>query len=90
MVGRASLRSLPWVAPAASKMRIVLEGLRGEENISELCRREGIAEPPAFDLAFRTQDIARTHWGQPAHAASNPDDRMITERATFDQQPHCN
>jgi transposase len=23
--------------------RIVLEGLRGEENISELCRREGIA-----------------------------------------------
>jgi transposase len=25
------------------KIRIVLEGLRGEENISELCRREGIA-----------------------------------------------
>jgi len=24
------------------KIRIVLEGLRGEENISELCRREGI------------------------------------------------
>ncbi len=25
------------------KIRIVLEGLRGEESISELCRREGIA-----------------------------------------------
>jgi transposase len=25
------------------KIRIVLEGLRGEENISELCRRERIA-----------------------------------------------
>jgi transposase len=25
------------------KVRIVLEGLRGEQNISELCRREGIA-----------------------------------------------
>ena len=25
------------------KIRIVLEGLRGEETISELCRREGIA-----------------------------------------------
>jgi len=25
------------------KIRIVLEGMRGEENISELCRREGIA-----------------------------------------------
>src|SRR5580693_577461 len=29
---------------AEDKIRIVLEGLRGEENISELCRREGIAE----------------------------------------------
>ena len=26
------------------KVRIVLEGLRGEQSISELCRREGIAE----------------------------------------------
>src|SRR2546429_9809546 len=28
---------------AEEKIRIVLEELRGEENISELCRREGIA-----------------------------------------------
>jgi len=27
---------------AEDKIRIVLEGLRGEESISELCRREGI------------------------------------------------
>jgi len=27
---------------AEEKIRIALEGLRGEENISELCRREGI------------------------------------------------
>ncbi len=26
------------------KIRIVLEGLRGEDSIAELCRREGIAE----------------------------------------------
>jgi transposase len=26
------------------KIRIVLEGLRGEDSISELCRREGIAQ----------------------------------------------
>ena len=31
---------------AEEKIRIVLEGQRGEENISELCRHEGIA---AFD-----------------------------------------
>jgi transposase len=28
---------------AEDKIRIVLQGLRGEESISELCRREGIA-----------------------------------------------
>jgi len=28
---------------AEEKVRIVLEGLRGESSISELCRREGIA-----------------------------------------------
>lgn len=27
---------------AVEKIRIVLEGLRGEESIAELCRREGI------------------------------------------------
>ena len=27
---------------AEEKIRIVLEGLRGEESIAELCRREGI------------------------------------------------
>ena len=28
---------------AEEKIRIVLEGLRGEDSIAELCRREGIA-----------------------------------------------
>src|SRR5215212_10089582 len=29
---------------AEEKIRIVLEGLRGEDSIAELCRREGIAQ----------------------------------------------
>lgn len=29
---------------AEEKIRIVLEGLRGDETIAELCRREGIAQ----------------------------------------------
>ena len=28
---------------AEEKIRIVLKGLRGEQSISEICRREGIA-----------------------------------------------
>ena len=30
--------------PAEEKIRIVLEGLRGEDSIAELCRREGISQ----------------------------------------------
>jgi transposase len=29
---------------AEDKIRIVLEGLRGEDSIAELCRKEGIAQ----------------------------------------------
>jgi transposase len=29
---------------AENKIRIVLEGLRGDDNIAELCRKEGIAQ----------------------------------------------
>jgi transposase len=35
------------------KIRIVLEGMRGEENISELCRREGIASNLYYPLEQR-------------------------------------
>ena len=35
---------------AEEKIRIVLEGLRGEDSIAELCRREGIAPLPGCDF----------------------------------------
>jgi len=31
---------------AEEKIRIVLEGLRGEQSIAELCRREGLSIRP--------------------------------------------
>jgi len=34
------------------KIRIVLDGLRGEDSIAELCRREGINQN-AFSAAFK-------------------------------------
>jgi transposase len=37
------LRATRRLFSAEEKIRIVLEGLRGEESIAELCRREGIA-----------------------------------------------
>ena len=33
---------------AEEKIRIVLEGLRGEDSIAELCRREGIVQNPYY------------------------------------------
>ena len=33
---------------AEDKIRIVLEGLRGDDSISELCRREGIASSMCY------------------------------------------
>ena len=35
------------------KIRIVLEGMRGEENILELCRREGMASNLVLPLEQR-------------------------------------
>ena len=39
-IGRATRKQYS----AEEKIRIVLDGLRGEESIAELCRREGIAQ----------------------------------------------
>ena len=40
---------------AEEKIRIVLDGLRGEESIAELCRQEGIAQglycPSSYKMA---------------------------------------
>src|SRR5271156_6388460 len=43
---------------AEEKIRIVLEGLRGEENISELCRREGIQGTAQGEAYLALQEYA--------------------------------
>lgn len=43
---------------AEEKIRIVLEGLRGEESIAALCRREGIAESLYYNWTPRTTDVS--------------------------------
>jgi transposase len=45
---------------AEEKIRIVLDGLRGEHGIAELCPREGIAESLAQRVLRRRLDSALT------------------------------
>ena len=57
---------------AEEKIRIVLEGLRGEESIAELCRREGIASSMYYswskDFPGGWQEAARRRHGAGCHA----------------------
>ena len=49
---------------AEEKIRIVLSGLRGEDSIAELCRREGIIQ----NLPFRWREtgaLGMYGWGRP-------------------------
>ena len=47
---------------AEEKIRIVLEGLRGEDSIAELCRREG---PMVFGRRACITNGRRTSWTEP-------------------------
>jgi transposase-like protein len=40
---------------AEDKIRIVLDGLRGEDSIAELCRKEGIAQSLYYTWSVRRQ-----------------------------------
>lgn len=40
----STMRDIKRKHSAEEKIRIVIEGLRGEDTIAELCRREGIAQ----------------------------------------------
>ena len=42
---------------AEEKIRIVLEGLRGEDSIAELCRREGINPNMYYKWSVRRRSI---------------------------------
>src|SRR4051812_29851197 len=47
---------------AEDKIRIVLEGLRGEDSIAELCRREGIAQNLYYRWSKTFWRLARSAW----------------------------
>ena len=47
---------------AEEKIRIVLDGLRGEDSIAELCRREGIAQTCITNDPRSSWMPARSAW----------------------------
>ena len=50
---------------AEDKIRIVLEGLRGEDSIAELCRKEGIAQSLYYTWSKEFMDVKRRSKGTP-------------------------
>jgi transposase len=58
---------------AEEKIRIVLEGLRGEESIAELCRREGIASSMYYGWSKEFLEAGKRRLaGDTARAAPPP------------------
>ena len=65
---------------AEEKIRIVLEGLRGEENISELCRREGIAASMYYGWSKEFLEAGKRRLaGDTARAATSGEVKEATQ-----------
>jgi transposase len=59
---------------AEEKIRIVLEGLRGEDSIAELCRREGIATSLYYSWSKEFLEAGKRRLaGDTARQASSPE-----------------
>jgi len=57
---------------AEEKIRVVLDGLRGESSIAELCRREGIAEGLYYSWSKEFLESGKRRLaGDPARAATS-------------------
>jgi len=59
---------------AEEKIRIVLDGLRGEESIAELCRREGIATSLYYSWSKEFLEAGKRRLaGDTARQATSPE-----------------
>ena len=68
---------------AEEKIRIVLEGLRGEENISELCRRECIAASMYYGWSKEFLEAGKRRLaGDTARAATSDEVKDLRREAT--------
>jgi transposase len=67
---------------AEEKIRIVLDGLRGEYSIAELCRREGIAESLYYSWSKEFLEAGKKRLaGDTARAASSSEVKDLRREA---------
>jgi transposase len=67
---------------AEDKIRIVLEGLRGEESIAALCRREGIAESLYYSWSKEFLEAGKKRLaGDTARAATSDEVKVLRREA---------
>src|SRR5690606_22300451 len=72
--------------PSASlrrRIRIVLDGLRGEDSISELCRREGIAQSLYYTWSKEFMEAGKRRLaGDTARAATSDEVKELRREAS--------
>jgi transposase len=66
------------------KIRIVLEGLRGEESIAELCRREGIVESLYYSWSKEFLEAGKKRLAGDTMRAATTDEVMELRREAHD------
>jgi transposase len=67
---------------AEEKIRIVLDGLRGEHSIAELCRREGIAESLYYTWSKEFLEAGKRRLaGDTARAATTDEVKSLRQEA---------
>lgn len=67
---------------AEEKIRVVLEGLRGEESIAALCRREGIAESLYYSWSKEFLEAGKRRLaGDTARAATTDEVKVLRKEA---------
>ena len=72
---------------AEDKIRIVLEGLRGEDSIAELCRREGIAQSMYYGWSKEFLEAGKRRLaGDTARAATSGEVKDLRREASALQE----
>ena len=85
--GEKVVKDIRWATrkhhSAEEKIRIVLEGLRGEDSIAELCRREGIAQNLYYRWSKDFLEAGKKRLaGDTARAATSDEVKDLRREAT--------